>query len=141
MEIYFKNVIFTAAKISVLKSFVSTYIFRTTTHLNVMIERLKISALGQCFEELRLSGNTTFCSNVEQNMYQYEIVYENGTLIIFYEKVEQGSLRQGGYFWLHITGNTGLYHINLNVHLNEQKNQLSINNLQLSFNLMTLPMK
>ena len=79
--------------------------FRTSTHLNIMIERLKIPKWGQCFEQLRLSGNTSFCGNVEQNVYQNEIMYENSTLIIIYEQVE-GPLRQGGYFWLHITGST-----------------------------------
>ena len=70
-----------------------------------MIERLKISESGQCDEELRLSGSTTFCNNFERNVYQHEIMYEDSTLIIIYEKVE-GQFRQGGYFWLHITGNT-----------------------------------
>ena len=74
--------------------------------MNIRIERLKLSESGQCFEQLRLSENTPFCSNVEQNVYQREIVYENDRLIISYEQVEDGSLRQGGYFWLHITGNT-----------------------------------
>ena len=77
--------------------------FRTATHLNIMIERLKISKWGQCLEQLRLSGNTSFCGNVEQNVYQREIMYENSTLIIIYEQVE-GPLSQGGFFWLHITG-------------------------------------
>ena len=69
-----------------------------------MIERLQMFTSGQCFEDLRLSGNTIFCSNVEQNMYKHEIVYDNDTLTIFYEKVE-GTNHQGAYFWLHITGN------------------------------------
>ena len=72
-----------------------------------MIERLKISeAWGQCYEQLRLSGNIPLCSTIGQNVYQHEIMYENSTLIILYERVEEGRLRQGGYFWLHITGNT-----------------------------------
>ena len=64
-----------------------------------------MSELGQCFEELLLSRNSHFCSNLEQNVYQQETIYENSTLIIIYEKVEE-TLGQGGYFWLHITGNT-----------------------------------
>ena len=81
-----------------------------------MIERLKISeARRQCFEQLRLSGNIPFCSTIGQNVYRRDIMHENGTLIIIYERVEEVPLREGGYFWLHITGILGLSYINSNI--------------------------